>query len=99
MQLDGNSYPLSHGVTVVGRGSECDVRIVDAAASRKHLEIVWHGKSGVLRDLGSTNGSKINGQRFRETKLRPDTVVYIGKTALRFRFSPVIGAKADSLGA
>ncbi len=90
LQIGGESYQITKQRTVVGRGSDSDVRITDNAASRKHLEIIWNGRSGTIRDMGSTNGSKFNGQRFKEIALRPDTVVYVGKTALRFRLLPVI---------
>ncbi|MGO1434080.1 MAG: FhaA domain-containing protein [Canibacter sp.] len=88
LEIAGKRYPLRPGTTVVGRGSEADVRINDNGASRKHLEIIWDGKRGIARDLGSTNGSKVNGQRFRELKLEPDTVISIGQTSLRFRLIP-----------
>ncbi|MFC5337301.1 FhaA domain-containing protein [Leucobacter denitrificans] len=88
IDVDGVRHELRTGVTVVGRGSDCGIRITDNAASRKHLEIVWDGKSGLARDLGSTNGSKIEGQRFREAKLEAGTVITIGQTALRFGLVP-----------
>lgn len=88
LEVAGKRYPLRPGTTVIGRGSEADVRIADNGASRKHLELIWDGKRGIARDLGSTNGSKVNGQRFRELKLEPDTVITIGQTSLRFRLIP-----------
>lgn len=88
VDVDGQRYELQRGVTVVGRGSDCQIRITDSAASRKHLEIVWDGSNGFARDLGSTNGSKIEGQRFREAKLQAGTVITIGQTALRFQLVP-----------
>ena len=88
IDVDGVRHELTHGVTLVGRGSDCSIRITDNAASRKHLEIVWDGTNGLARDLGSTNGSKIEGQRFREAKLEAGTVITIGQTALRFQLVP-----------
>lgn len=88
IDVDGARYELKRGVTVVGRGSDCEIRITDSAASRKHLELVWDGSVGLARDLGSTNGSKIEGQRFREAKLEAGTVITIGQTALRFGLVP-----------
>ena len=84
VEVDGVRHPLRVGTTVVGRGSDCDIRISDTAASRQHLQVIWDGRAGIVRDLGSTNGSKINGQRFREAALSPDTVITIGQTTLRF---------------
>ena len=88
VEVDGARHELRNGVTTVGRGSDCEIRITDNAASRKHLQIVWDGSAGVARDLGSTNGSKINGQRFREAALVSGSVIMIGQTALRFHLAP-----------
>lgn len=88
IEVDGVQHTLRTGTSTVGRGSDADIRIGDAAASRQHLQLVWDGTAGVARDLGSTNGSKINGQRFREAALSPNTVITIGQTALRFQLVP-----------
>src|SRR5262245_51221867 len=45
----------------IGRGPECDVVLDDPAASSKHASIRWDGKSGVLQELGSSNGTFLNG--------------------------------------
>lgn len=88
MDVNGVRHELHRGTTVVGRGSDCEIRITDNAASRRHLEIIWDGAQGLARDLGSTNGSKIDGQRFREAKLQAGTTITIGQTALRFQMVP-----------
>ncbi|WP_346728776.1 MULTISPECIES: FhaA domain-containing protein [Leucobacter] len=88
IDVDGTRHELSRGTTTVGRGSDCGIRISDNAASRKHLELIWDGTAGIARDLGSTNGSKINGQRFREAALSPGTVITIGQTGLQFQLVP-----------
>ncbi|MEB4614919.1 DUF3662 and FHA domain-containing protein, partial [Leucobacter sp. M11] len=88
LDVNGARHPLRRGTTVIGRGSDADITISDSGASRAHLEITWDGAKGTARDLGSTNGSKINGQRFREAALIPDTVLTIGKTSLRFSLIP-----------
>jgi len=88
IEVDGIQHELHRGTTVVGRGSDVGIRITDTAASRQHLQLIWDGQSGIARDLGSTNGSKINGQRFREAALNPDTVITIGQTTLRFLLVP-----------
>lgn len=88
IEVEGVQHPLRNGATIVGRGSDADIRLSDSAASRQHLQLIWDGKAGIARDLGSTNGTKINGQRFREAALSPDTVLTIGQTALRFQLVP-----------
>jgi hypothetical protein len=98
VEVDGVQHPLRTGTTVVGRGSDAGIRISDTAASRQHLELIWDGKAGIARDLGSTNGSKINGQRFREAALSPGTVITIGQTALRFQLVPARSASRNAAG-
>lgn len=88
IEVDGVPHRLKQGTTLVGRGSDAGIRITDTAASRQHLQLLWDGRAGIARDLGSTNGSKINGQRFREAALSPGTVITIGQTALRFQLVP-----------
>lgn len=88
IDVNGKRHLLRQGSQTVGRGTDAQIRITDAGASRKHLEIIWSGKRVIARDLGSTNGSKINGQRFREVQLQPETIITIGETALRYRLVP-----------
>ncbi|RGE18538.1 DUF3662 and FHA domain-containing protein [Leucobacter sp. wl10] len=96
IDVEGARHELRRGTTTVGRGSDCGIRITDNAASRKHLEIIWDGSAGIARDLGSTNGSKIDGQRFREAALAPGIVITIGQTALRFQLVPGRGRPAPA---
>lgn len=96
VEVEGVQHALRKGATIVGRGSDADIRISDSAASRQHLQLIWDGKAGIARDLGSTNGAKINGQRFREAALSPDTVITIGQTPLRFQLVPSRAAPAPA---
>jgi pSer/pThr/pTyr-binding forkhead associated (FHA) protein len=70
--LDGDAdFSLDRVVVVVGRHRWCDVRIASPRVSRRHCCLAL-GRDGVLvRDLGSTNGTWINGQRVEEGVLRP----------------------------
>jgi len=88
LEITGKRYPLNTGKTVIGRGSDADITIADTGTSRRHVEIAWDGNTGIAKDLGSTNGSTINGQRFREATLQPDTVIVIGQTQIIFRLLP-----------
>lgn len=89
LDIAGQRHTLKQGKTVIGRGSDADITINDSGTSRKHVEISWNGTEGIARDLGSTNGSKINGQRFREAKLEADTEILIGQTRIIFRLLPL----------
>lgn len=93
IEVDGRRHPLTSARTVIGRGSDADITIADAGSSRRHAEILWDGERGLLRDLGSTNGTKVDGQKVREVALTPDTVFTIGRTDLSFRVVPVTTGK------
>ncbi|WP_316316833.1 FHA domain-containing protein, partial [Clavibacter michiganensis] len=60
----------------------------DTGTSRKHVEIVWDGKHAQANDLGSTNGSKLNGERFQQAIVEPDSTIEIGRTRMVFRVIP-----------
>jgi len=72
------------GVTI-GRSRQCDVVLSDPNVSRRHAEIRPRGGSWVLSDLGSTNGSRINGHQIDAPEVvRPGDEIEVGATALRF---------------
>ena len=85
VDIDGTRHPLVSSRTVIGRGSDADITIPDAGTSRKHVEILWDGERAMVRDLGSTNGSSLNGQRVTQAALEPDSTIRIGRTDIVFR--------------
>jgi pSer/pThr/pTyr-binding forkhead associated (FHA) protein len=82
---DGRSYPLSIGSTVIGRGDQANLRLPDVGISRRHARLDFDGSQVVLTDLGSTNGTMVNGQRVSAVALNPGDVVQLGTTTLTFR--------------
>ncbi|HLU45634.1 MAG TPA: DUF3662 and FHA domain-containing protein [Natronosporangium sp.] len=82
---DGRTYPLSIGSTVIGRGDQATLRLPDVGISRRHARIDFDGTQVVLTDLGSTNGSMVNGQRISAVTLNPGDMIQIGTTTLTFR--------------
>jgi len=85
LDIDGKRYPLTQSHTVVGRGAEADITVVDTGISRRHLEILWDGKRAQVNDLGSTNGSQLNGAPVTKAALPPDSVISLGRTRIVFR--------------
>jgi hypothetical protein len=72
------------GVTM-GRSRQCDVTVDDPNVSRNHAEVRPRGGSWVLNDMGSTNGSRLNGQRVEGSEvLKPGDEIELGTTVLRF---------------
>ena len=68
----------------IGRLPECAIALDDPNASRRHAQIRREGLDVVLVDLGSTNGTKVNGVLVREHRLLPGDTITIGTTTLRF---------------
>jgi hypothetical protein len=86
-RLEGmaGTFPLTQAVTRIGRGMDADIRIEDPGVSRHHAEIRVNGPDVVLRDLGSTNGTYVNGTLVAEQALRDGSVLTVGSTNLTFR--------------
>ena len=80
--------PLPKGRTRVGRGNEADVKINDRTLSRIHLELLFNGEKAGVRDLGSTNGSFLNGQKFQEGPLVNGDTIACGNTEIKFFYLP-----------
>lgn len=84
LEINGSLYPLARAITRLGRGSDTDIRIDDPGVSRHHCEVVV-GTDVVLRDLNSTNGTWVNGERVTELVLTEGTAIQMGGTTLVFR--------------
>ena len=82
---DGRRYLLTGARTSVGRDSSADIQIDDSGLSRKHFEVLWDGAKAGVRDLGSTNGTKLNGQTISEGPLQNDSVISAGRSEFVFR--------------
>jgi hypothetical protein len=82
-------YTLDQELVVIGRGSEADLRLADTGVSRRHGEVRRIGRAEhAYRDLGSTNGSKVNGDAATPTnpiRLRDGDRIELGKSALVYR--------------
>jgi predicted component of type VI protein secretion system len=83
--VDGKRVVVGPGGATVGRSRQCDVVIDDPNVSRRHAEIRPRGGSWVLTDLGSTNGSSLNGRRIDSPEvIRPGDEIELGTSVLRF---------------
>jgi hypothetical protein len=84
LEWNGSTFTLEDRVTVIGRSSDADVRLDDANASRRHAEVRRIGDGYSVVDLGSTNGTEVNGQRIQETALMNGDVISVGTTRITF---------------
>ena len=85
LEINGTRHPIVRSHTVIGRGSDADITVDDTGISRRHVEILWDGTRAQVNDLGSTNGSKLNGNPVAKAPLPPDSVIDIGRTRIVFR--------------
>lgn len=96
LEIGGKRYPISKSRTVIGRGTEADITVDDSGISRKHVEVLWDGTRAQANDLGSTNGSKLNGQRLVSAALEADSVITIGQTSIVLRLLPQASGGAST---
>ena len=79
------SYPLSVDEVVVGRHPECQIQVDSNMVSRKHARVLREGKRFYVEDLGSGNGTTVNGQRIAaKTQLAHDDRIKLGPILFRF---------------
>lgn len=78
------SYPLTRAHTRLGRGQGADIQVDDPGVSRAHAEIVL-GLPVVIRDLGSTNGTLVEGRRVTEAPLHDGARIQVGSTVITYR--------------
>ena len=81
----GRTYDLTQGTHVIGRGQDSAFRLPDTGVSRRHLEINWDGQTATLSDLGSTNGTTVNGNPVQTWQLNDGDVIRVGHSSLVFR--------------
>lgn len=82
--ISGNEYRITKSVTNIGRGTDADIQIADNGASRLHCAIVL-GSQVLVRDLGSTNGTTVDGRRITEAVLHDGSIIKIGNTTLTYK--------------
>jgi hypothetical protein len=83
--MGGKRLVVGPGGATMGRSRQCDVTVDDPNVSRTHAEVRPRGGSWVVSDLGSTNGSRLNGDRIDGSEvLKPGDEIEVGTTMLRF---------------
>src|SRR5438477_2329070 len=80
----GRKFNLDSANIVIGRSSKSEIQIDQESVSRNHAKIINTGKSIILRDLGSTNGTYVNDQLIDEYVLRDGDFIKIGRTIFKF---------------
>src|SRR5947199_10170447 len=84
----GPAIDLPRELTLVGRKEDCDVRLDHKSVSKQHCVIVKTDGLLLLRDLGSTNGTRVNGQRVRRAALLPNDQVSFASLRYKVHLGP-----------
>jgi predicted component of type VI protein secretion system len=82
----GAAIEIDKDLTLVGRKEDCDLRLDHKSVSKLHCVIVKTDGLLLLRDLGSTNGTRVNGQRVRRAALLPNDKLSIAQFTFRILF-------------
>ena len=88
LEIEGRMHPVNHLPFVLGRGSDADLRLDDKGVSRRHLQLSMQGGAVVASDMGSTNGTLINGAPLRApVVLANGSLLRMGNTRIIFHSS------------
>src|SRR6516225_5766685 len=83
-KYQGGEFPMvPNKEIVVGRSSDLDMVLVEEMVSRKHARIAYENDAIVIEDLGSTNGTFVNGEKIKRAQLKEGDRVLIGTSILK----------------
>ena len=81
--MTGRTHELKADKTTIGRVEDNTFQIAEASISSHHCEVLLRGSEVVVRDLNSTNGTFINGEKVTETVLKPSQILRLGQIEMR----------------
>ena len=86
-EVKGQTHEIDNSGLTIGRSADNNVVIDNATVSGKHCVITLDGDTVVLKDLGSTNGTRVNSDEATETVLKPKDLVQVG--SIEFLFNSI----------
>jgi pSer/pThr/pTyr-binding forkhead associated (FHA) protein len=92
---NGAPLEIADDMTLVGRGEGCDLRLDHKSVSKLHCVLVKTDGLILVRDLGSTNGTRVNGTRVRRAALLPDDLLSIASMKFRVLFGAKLAASVS----
>jgi 3-deoxy-D-manno-octulosonate 8-phosphate phosphatase KdsC-like HAD superfamily phosphatase len=99
-KYQGGEYPLGEaGELVIGSSSELDMVLIEDMVSRKHARITLAAAGISIADLGSTNGTFVNGEKVRKAQLKEGDRILIGTSILKLVATAKLGAPVDARAA
>ncbi|QVL34498.1 FHA domain-containing protein [Telmatocola sphagniphila] len=90
----GDPIPLARQILTVGRRESCDICLKFPNISSLHCEFFYKNGYWSVKDIGSTNGIKINGQRTTQTALRPGDEIAIANRKYKIHYTLADGAES-----
>jgi DNA-binding winged helix-turn-helix (wHTH) protein len=97
--INGVAFALREGRNVIGRDSDADIRLALPAVSRRHAVITIDADEAMVQDLGSRNGTWLNGEKLEAARsLRSGDEIRIAQTAIRFQIAPGSARPTAPLG-
>ncbi len=81
----GKKFKLDKPNTKIGKKEGCDLILSDKTVSRNHIEIEYTSDSFLLKDMNSTNGTYLNGNKVKEAYLAPGDLIKLGNTSIEFQ--------------
>ena len=92
----GDPVPLTSPTMTIGRRESCDICLKFQNVSGTHCELTYQDGYWMIRDLGSTNGVKVNGERTTRKALRPGDEVSVATHRYSIEYVLPMGAKLDA---
>jgi pSer/pThr/pTyr-binding forkhead associated (FHA) protein len=81
--MTGRTHELKADKTTIGRVEDNTFQIAEASVSSHHCEVLLRGSDVVIRDLNSTNGTYINGEKVSESVIKPNQILRLGQIEMR----------------
>ena len=81
---DGRVYPIWHNTALIGRSDDADVLVLDASVSARHAQLINGSQGFEIEDLGSTNGTQVEGRPVTRSVLQTGQLITIGQVEFKF---------------
>src|SRR5512133_2085206 len=92
--MTGRTHELKVDKTTIGRVEDNVFQIAEPSVSSHHCEVLLHGNEVVVKDLNSTNGTFVNGQKVSDSPLKPGQILRLGQIEMRLETdAPAPGSK------
>lgn len=98
-EVKGQVFELEGQETRIGRSQECEIPLNSSSVSGEHCTIYRNGETYVLRDHGSTNGTRVNAKPIEEVQLSPKNIIQAGSVEFLFDMKGEKAASRVSEGA